>query len=262
MPREALLPLVLGRADTALPRDWLEDVTLAGAVGVLEDVGVDVDRRTFGGIAAGQRRPPRFPRSQCHARSRFPRPVPADLRGQPGTRRIRWSVAQSCSDRRFGSGSALVACWTNLTIPEQSATICLALPETLPLALAGSPSMPQTWRWRGAFTRTHCCWPGSAGHPILSATCTGEVFDAVLLHGPHRRDQQGTRPRGPATGRPAADIARHEPMPRLHALISLRRADAASLLGDKAAFLSNHACAAGTRSRRRGRRSGVDPVCR
>jgi hypothetical protein len=34
----------------------------------------------------------------------------------------------------------------------------------------------------------------------------------------------------------AASVAAHEPMPRLHALIALRRADAAALLGDEDAF--------------------------
>ena len=52
MPREALLPLVLGRADAALPDDWLTDLTLADA-GVQEVTIMDVDRRSFGGIAAG-----------------------------------------------------------------------------------------------------------------------------------------------------------------------------------------------------------------
>ena len=36
----------------------------------------------------------------------------------------------------------------------------------------------------------------------------------------------------------AADQARHEPIPRLHALIAMRHANAASLLGDEAAFRS------------------------
>ena len=52
MPREALLPLVLGRADAVLPDDWVADLALAD-VRVLEEAGVDVDRRTFGGLAAG-----------------------------------------------------------------------------------------------------------------------------------------------------------------------------------------------------------------
>jgi hypothetical protein len=50
MPRAALLPMMLGRADA-----WLADADVADAVlaSAAEETGLDVDRRTFGGLAVG-----------------------------------------------------------------------------------------------------------------------------------------------------------------------------------------------------------------
>jgi hypothetical protein len=54
IPRVALLPLVLGRADAASPDGWQADAGESRAdVGVLEDADVDLDRRGFGGLATG-----------------------------------------------------------------------------------------------------------------------------------------------------------------------------------------------------------------
>jgi len=52
MPREALLPVVLGRPGAALPGAWLAEMSVAAGT-VLEEAGVDVDRRGFGGLVAG-----------------------------------------------------------------------------------------------------------------------------------------------------------------------------------------------------------------
>src|SRR5258708_17583670 len=52
MPREALLPVVLGRPGAALPGAWLAEMSVA-AGSVPEEAGLDVDRRGFGGFAAG-----------------------------------------------------------------------------------------------------------------------------------------------------------------------------------------------------------------
>jgi transcriptional regulator with XRE-family HTH domain len=52
MPRAALLPVVLGHPGAALPDAWSADVPLADG-SVLEETGLDVDRRGFAGLAAG-----------------------------------------------------------------------------------------------------------------------------------------------------------------------------------------------------------------
>jgi transcriptional regulator with XRE-family HTH domain len=52
MPREALLPLILGHPDAALPDAWQAELSVA-ADSVLEEAGVDVDRRGFGSLVAG-----------------------------------------------------------------------------------------------------------------------------------------------------------------------------------------------------------------
>jgi transcriptional regulator with XRE-family HTH domain len=77
------------------------------------------------------------------------------------------------------------------------------------------------------------------------AVSAGDVMLAVhvltsqsMLHAEMARTAPGREPAGQALrlAYQAADEGRYIPMPRLHALIALRHATAASLLGDKAAF--------------------------
>ncbi len=238
MPREALLPLVLGRADTALPRDWLEDVTLAGAVGVLEDAGVDVDRRTFGGIAAGAAAAAAFPEITV------PRKV-----GASHVRYLRTCVDNLNTQDQVVGGAVLLRQalrqWQRARRMLDESDYSGAVGHDL-LGVAGDLAACVGWL---AFDAANVALArriysdalllaGSAGHPILSAHVLEKSSMLSSFMARTGGTSRGLAREGLRLADQAADIARHEPMPRLHALISLRRADAASLLGDKAAFLS------------------------
>jgi hypothetical protein len=78
---------------------------------------------------------------------------------------------------------------------------------------------------------------GSAGDPVLIA----HVLEKLSMLSSHVARENGSRGMARESLRladQAAEAARHELMPRLQALIALRRANAASLLGDKPAFRS------------------------
>jgi hypothetical protein len=76
-----------------------------------------------------------------------------------------------------------------------------------------------------------------AADPVLTA----EILEQSSLLASRMARTNGTRDaarEGLLLAYRAAEEARYEPLPRLHALIALRQASAASILGDKAAFYS------------------------
>jgi hypothetical protein len=83
---------------------------------------------------------------------------------------------------------------------------------------------------------------GSAGDPILSAHVL-EKSSMLSSHMARKGGGRGLARQALRLAEQAAEAARHESMPRLDALIALRRASAVSLLGDKSAFRSAIACA-------------------
>ena len=98
------------------------------------------------------------------------------------------------------------------------------------------------------------------------AVSAGDVMLAVhvltsqsMLHAEMARTGPGREPARQALGLAyqAADEGRYIPMPPLHALIALRHASAASLLGDKAAFQA--AIGQARRELNRGPRDGDPP---
>lgn len=71
--------------------------------------------------------------------------------------------------------------------------------------------------------------------PILKARVLGQssMLSSYLAQ---QTSATGLARHGLRLAEKAASVAAHEPMPRLHALIALRRADAAALLGDQHTF--------------------------
>jgi tetratricopeptide (TPR) repeat protein len=96
----------------------------------------------------------------------------------------------------------------------------------------------------------------SAGDAILAAHV---LTSQSMLHAEMARTTPGREPARQALqlAYQAADEGRYVPMPALHALIALRHASAASLLGDKAAFQS--AIGQARRELDRGPRDGDPP---
>jgi hypothetical protein len=78
---------------------------------------------------------------------------------------------------------------------------------------------------------------GSAGDAVLSAHVL-EKLSMLFSHMARESDSRGMAREGLRIADQAVEVGRYEPMPRLQALIALRRANAASLLGDQPAFRS------------------------
>jgi transcriptional regulator with XRE-family HTH domain len=235
MPREALLPLVLGRADAALPDEWLEDVALAGVVGVLEETGVDVDRRTFGGIAAGAAAAVAFPEIT----------VPAKV-STSHIRYLRTCVDNLHSRDQEVGGAALLRQalrqWQRVRRMLDESDYSEAVGHDL-LGVAGDLAVCVGWLAFDAakvplarrLYSEALLLAGNAGDPVLTVHVLAN-FSMLSTHRARMDRNSGLAREGLLLADQAADVARHESMPRLHALAALRRASAASLLGDKADF--------------------------
>jgi DNA-binding XRE family transcriptional regulator len=223
MPRQSLLPLVFADPDAGLA---------AGSGG--NGTGMDVDRRGFGGLAAGAAvaailpgaiAPPRVSSSHLrywhacadalYVRDRV---VGGTALLQPALRqwqRVRQAVrapGRGGTDRQLlvtAGDLALCAGWIALDGG------CLPLAQSL-YAEAGQLA-------------------ASAGDTLLTVhtlTNSSMLRAEMARTGPSREPaRQALR-----LACEAAEEGRYLPVPRLHALIGLRHASAASLLGDKAAF--------------------------
>src|SRR5216683_1957445 len=160
MPRVALLPFLLGRAD----------VTLAD-IGFPEGTGTDVDRRSFGGLRRGGPQ-----RLSCCRRS-LSRPGRAARTSgicRPAwtacTARTRRLAARACFIRRFSSGSAPAGCWMRRTIPRRQGVISWWLPGTWRCAPAGLRSTRAMLRWPASSSPRHGCWRAVPGTPFSPRT--------------------------------------------------------------------------------------------
>jgi hypothetical protein len=237
MPREALLPLVLG-----------DDGARLAACSDADETGVDVDRRSFGGLAAG-----------AAVAAVLPEPT---LPSRVTASHIKY--LQACvnslysSDRVVGGGSLLkpaLRLWhrTRKMLDESSYT------ETIGhdlLAVAGRLAACGGWL---AFDAGNV--PLAQSLYSQARVLAGNTEDTILTvqaltqssmlasYAARTSDNTGMKIRlarkGWLLANQAADEARYEPFPRLHALIALRHAYAAELLDNTAAFR-----AAITRARR------------
>jgi transcriptional regulator with XRE-family HTH domain len=228
MPRAALAPVLAGEPDANLKGDGLEELG-----GGDEE---DVDRRSFGGLAAGAAAAlvmpePAVPSRVTAAHIRYLRACADSLSRRDQTvggaailkqalrhwRRARRMLDESDYSETVGrdllsttGGLAVCAGW--LAVDAGDLALARRMhSEALPLA-------------------------GNSDDPVLTVRV---LQNLSMLSSYVARTQSPT----PGAARDAlrfadqaAHAARHEPMRRLHALIALRRADALCLLGHKPGF--------------------------
>jgi transcriptional regulator with XRE-family HTH domain len=229
MPREALLPVVLGQPDAILETE--DDAELPG------DMVDAVSRRSFNGMAAGLAAsglipPIRVPERVDAAHVRYLRACVQQLndRGDElgGGVVLRQAVRQFAqargmldeSDYSGEIGRQLLVVTAELgTLAAWEAYDC-----------ADQPLARRLYDDAAALAN-------SADHPVLTVH--------VYAHMAQQSQQLArlTQRRGLARealrfADRAADTARHEPSPRLHTLIALRRAATYATLGDEMAFRS------------------------
>jgi transcriptional regulator with XRE-family HTH domain len=236
MPREALLPLVLGRADATLPDAWLTGVSLATG-SMLEESGVDMDRRGFGGLMAGAAAAALLPEVS----------VPAKVTASHVSY-LRVCVNSLWTrDQAVGGATLLrqaLRQWERARRMLDESSYPGAVGRDL-LSVVGDLAVCAGWL---AFDAANVplarrmysealLLAGSAGTPALTAQILAQssmLSSYVARSGGAR----GYAREGLRLADHAASAAMHERMPRLHALIALRRANASSLLGDEPAFRS------------------------
>jgi transcriptional regulator with XRE-family HTH domain len=236
MPREALLPLVLGHPDASLLDAWAAETSVA-AGSVPEESDLDIDRRGFGGLAVGVAAAVVLPEVAvpCRVTAAHVRYLNAcvDSLGSReqmvgGGALLRQAVRQWRRARRMLDESDYSeAVGRDLLRATGNLGICAGW-------LAFDAANESLTRYLFSEARLLA---GSANDPILSAHVL-EKSSMLASHMARGGQSKGLARQGLRLADQAGEAARHEPMPRLHALIALRRANAASLLGDKPAFQS------------------------
>ncbi|GLY78872.1 helix-turn-helix domain-containing protein [Actinoallomurus iriomotensis] len=226
VPREALLPLLLGERDT--PLDGKEDVEPAGEV--------DMDRRSFTRMTAVAAlgtalSPTRIPNRVGPAHVRYMRCCLDELRRQ---------------DRDLGGGAivrqaARQYAWARRMLDEGDYTDAVGrelLTVTTELAITTgwfAYDGGQQHIARQMYGEANLL-AGSVGAGELTA----HVFVNLAMQSTYLAragaSSRGVAREGLRFATRAAEAARHEPSPRLHALISLRQAAAYAQLGDETAF--------------------------
>jgi hypothetical protein len=248
MPREALLPLVLGDADAGLT-----------ACSPADELGADVDRRSFGGLTAGVAVAAMLPGTT----------VPSQVTAS----HIKY--LQACVDSLYSrdqaiGGAALLRSalrqWQRARRMLNESSYTETIGRQL-LVLNGSLADLSGWL---AFDAANVPLAAqlysealkaatSADDPVLAAWVLAHQSGLSSYQASAGKSERGVRRtdharEGLLLADRAAEEARYAPMPRLHTLIALRQAYAAALLGNTAAFGASI-----TRSRReldRGR--GID----
>ncbi len=226
MPRLALLvPVALGP-------ESLPDVDA-----VLEALGVDVDRRGFGGLAAGAAAALALPGAVVPARV-----TPAHVRYLRASLDCLYSREQSLGGATLVQPALRFWRLAARMLKESSHTDAVRhqlLRVGGDLALcAGSLALdsgdvPQARRLYAAALKM----AAEAGVDVLTVHALERLSDLASYVARTGQDR-ATAKEGMRLAYQAADKARHTLMPRLHTLVALRHAHAASLLGDRAAFQS------------------------
>ncbi|SRR6266568_1332527 len=231
MPREALLPLVLGDAGAALIADSVVDGTGAG-----------VDRRRFGGLTAGIAvaailPEPAIPSRVSASHIKYLQACVDSLwnhdQAVGGAALLRPALREWCRARQMlrecsyteATGQQLLVLTGYLAdlsgwLAFDAANVPMArklYSEAAQVATRADDALLAAWVL--AHQSGLASYQASRGHNGITAQKpTSFAREGMLMA--HR----------------AAEEARYLPMPRLHALIALRHAYAASLLGDVAAF--------------------------
>lgn len=235
MPREALLPLVFGRAEAALPETWTTSNSLVD--GVQEESGVDVDRRRFSGLMAGTAAaallgeitvPERVTSSHVVYMKTCAERLSSRDQTVGGAALLRQALRQWHRARRMLDES---------DYPEAVGRDLLGVTGNLAICAGwlafDAADVPLSRRMYSEALLL----AGGAGDPVLSAHVL-EKLSMLSSHVARENRSRGMARESLRLADQAAEVARHESMPRLQALIALRRANAASLLGDKPAFRS------------------------
>jgi transcriptional regulator with XRE-family HTH domain len=224
LPREALLPLLLGSAGAELVTDT--DV---------DNAGMDLDRRGFTSLAAGVAVAAMLPEFK----------VPSRIT----TSHVRY--LQSCVDTLWSQDQAVGGAALLQSGLRQWQRARRMVKESSYTESIGRELLSVTGRlgacvgWLAYDGGQHAL----ARHLYGEAqTLAEEAADSVLIAETLEQSSVLATYVARSSGREAAarqallltyraaEEARYEPLPRLHALIALRQASAASLLGDKGAF--------------------------
>lgn len=234
MPREALMPMVFGQARAALPGAWLGDVPLADGDG-LDETGMDLDRRGFATMVTGAAAAVMLPN------------VPVPARVTASHVRYLKTCAENLSsrDQAIGGGALLkqaVRQWDRarrmLDESDYTEQVGCEL-----LSVTGDLAVTAEWlaldagnvRLARRMDAEALALAGGLGDSGVIAHVL-ELSSMLCSHLARSDGGKGLARQGLRLADQAANAAVHEPMPRLHALIALRRASAASLLGDEHAF--------------------------
>jgi transcriptional regulator with XRE-family HTH domain len=236
MPREALLPLVFSRTDVTLEED--DNVELPGAMVDL------VSRRSFNGMAAGlvasgMMPPIRVPDRVSAGHVRYLQACMEQLQGRGhklgGGAVLRQAMRQFTRARAMLDDSDYTA--------EIGRRLLMVTAELGVLAGWQAYDCGDQTLARRLYNEAELL-AGSAEDPVL----TVHVYTYMSQQSAElarTTQQRGLAREGLRFAERAANTARHEPSPRLHALIALREAEAHAQLSDELAFRS-----AMTRARR------------
>ena len=243
MPRAALLPLVCADPDASL------------AAGTEDEMGTELSRREFGGRAAAAGAAAVLP----------PLSVP---RGVTSSHVRYW---QACTDALYARDRAVGGTVLLSSALQQWQRVRLALKDSAAsepvrqfLAVAGELALCTGWLALdgGSLLVARPLYEearelaASAGDVVLAVhvlTSQSMLYGEIARTGPSREPaRQALR-----LAFQAQEEGRYVPVARLHALIALRHASAASLLGDKAAFQA--AIIQARRELNRGPRDGDPP---
>ena len=227
MPRVALLPFLLGR----------EDVTLAD-IGIPEGTGTDVDRRTFGGVAAGLLASAALPGAQ----------VP-DRVDAAQIRYLRASLERMyIRDRTVGGGAVLREALGHFRRARQMLDESDYTETIGRQLLAAAAELCRFTGWgaydrgdqqlaRRLYSEADMLAGDTGDNELILHVCAVLARQSAYLARVHQR--RGLAREALRFADRAADAARHEPSPRLHALAGMRQAVAHAQLGDEMAFRSS-----------------------
>lgn len=234
MPREALLPLVLGQARAVLPGAWLAGPPLAGG-DELEETGMELDRRGFATVITGAAAAAMLPELAV------PSKVTASHVGYLKT----CDDNLSSRDQAAGGGALLKQAlrqWQRARrmldesdYTEQTGRDLLSVTGNLAVTTGwlsfDSANIPLA---KHMYSEARLL-ADSADDPILAVHVL-EKSSMLSSYLARQNNATGLARHGLRLAEKAASVAVREPMPRLHALLALRRANAASLLGDQHTF--------------------------
>jgi transcriptional regulator with XRE-family HTH domain len=227
MPRPALAPVLAGEPDASLDEDGLEELG-----GGDEE---DVDRRSFGGLAAG-----------AVAAVMLPEPAVPSRVTAAHVRYLRICTDRlSRRDQAVGGAILLgqaVRHWRRARRMLDESDYSEAVGRDL-LRMTGALAVCAGWLAfdagnlplsRHLYSEAHLLING-AGDPLLAVHVL-EKLSMLSAFKARTGPNRGPAREAAALAERAAHEARYVPMPRLQALVALRRASAVSLLGDKAGF--------------------------